>query len=180
MSGPDNSTHWLVYWNQTENGHGVTAGGSSGSPIFNQNKLIVGHLTGGGSYCNMLNEPDVYGKVWHAWDQIDTTPEKQLKPWLDSLNTGVTTLNGRYCNDDTTSIVHNQLMNHFDVYPNPTKGRFNLLSEDHGTVMVYNMLSELVYRIEKRENSTMIELPKRTPGIYFIHFNNNIKKLILH
>ena len=83
-------------------------------------------------------------------------------------------------NADTTSIVHNQLMNHFDVYPNPTKGRFNLFSEDHGTVMVYNMLSELVYRIEKRKNSTMIELQKRTPGIYFIHFNNNIKKLILH
>ncbi len=180
-SGTDNTTHWKVIWSQTDNGHGVTEGGSSGSPIFNQNKHIVGHLTGGGSYCMASTSPDVYGKVWHAWDQMGIIPVKQLKFWLDSLNTGVTTLDGSYCNrSDTTSIANNQLMSHFDVYPNPTEGRFNLLSKDHGTVMIYNMLSELVYRIEKEENSMIIELSKLTPGIYFIHFNNSIKKLILH
>ena len=32
------NAHWEVYWDATTNGHGVTEGGSSGSPIFNQDK----------------------------------------------------------------------------------------------------------------------------------------------
>ena len=45
------NAHWEVYWDPTTNGHGVTEGGSSGSPIFNQDKRIVGQLSGGSSIC---------------------------------------------------------------------------------------------------------------------------------
>ena len=45
-------SHWRVYWTSNSNGHGVTEGGSSGSPIFRANGRIMGTLTGGGSYCN--------------------------------------------------------------------------------------------------------------------------------
>jgi hypothetical protein len=41
------TTHWRVRWAETENGHGVTEGGSSGSPIFNSNGHIIGDLSGG-------------------------------------------------------------------------------------------------------------------------------------
>ena len=47
----------------TSNGHGVTEGGSSGSPIFNQSKRIVGQLSGGSSTCNSPNYSDLYGKM---------------------------------------------------------------------------------------------------------------------
>jgi len=46
------NAHWEVYWDATSNGHGVTEGGSSGSPIFNQDKRIVGQLSGGSSICS--------------------------------------------------------------------------------------------------------------------------------
>ncbi|MGC6470248.1 MAG: PKD domain-containing protein [Flavobacteriales bacterium] len=103
--GNDNTTHWGVVWSSTNNGHGVTEGGSSGSPIFNQNKLIVGHLTGGSSYCNATSSPDVYGKVWHAWDQMGNTSGRQLQPWLDPTNSGVTTLNGIYCGQSSQVVA---------------------------------------------------------------------------
>ncbi len=88
------NTHWKVYWAATTTNHGVTEGGSSGSPLFNSNGLIVGTLTGGGSYCTAPNDPDYYGKFSFHWSSNGSTDDKQLKPWLDPGNTNVTTLNG--------------------------------------------------------------------------------------
>jgi len=42
-------SHWRVTWTSNAYGHGVTEGGSSGSPIFNSSGLLVGTLTGGSS-----------------------------------------------------------------------------------------------------------------------------------
>ena len=38
----DMHAHWNVTFSKTRNGHGVTEDGSSGSPLFNTDKLIVG------------------------------------------------------------------------------------------------------------------------------------------
>ena len=68
-------SHWRVFWTSNSNGHGVTEGGSSGSPIFRSNGRIMGTLTGGGSYCNQTNAPDYYGKVSH-WSSNGNANEK--------------------------------------------------------------------------------------------------------
>ena len=47
--------HWNVIFDKTTNGHSITEGGSSGSPLFNENKQIVGTLTGGNSTCRLTN-----------------------------------------------------------------------------------------------------------------------------
>jgi hypothetical protein len=44
-------THWQVYWSATDNGWGVTEGGSSGSPLLDDEGFLVGTLTGGLSDC---------------------------------------------------------------------------------------------------------------------------------
>lgn len=60
---------------------GVTERGSSGSPLFNQEGLIVGHLRGGQSSCEFPKGYDLYGAV--AWDWEGPEQEKeQLKYWL--------------------------------------------------------------------------------------------------
>lgn len=88
-------THWQVKWAATANGHGVTEEGSSGSPIFNNAKLIVGQLSGGSSFCTQTNNPDAYGKFWYNWDQTGTTANRRLKEWLDRNNSNPSTLAGR-------------------------------------------------------------------------------------
>lgn len=88
--------YWQVKWSATTNGHGVTEGGSSGSPLFNNQGLIIGQLTGGESACNKLTSPDYYGKFAVSWESIGSTPNRQLKPWLDPENTGLTMLQGTY------------------------------------------------------------------------------------
>lgn len=90
-------SHWLVYWAATTNGHGVTEGGSSGSPLFNSAGRVIGTLTGGSSTCNSPNQPDGYGKFSYHWASNGTTTTTQLKPWLDPTNTNATTLNGCNC-----------------------------------------------------------------------------------
>ncbi len=97
------NTHWQVIWASTVSGHGVTEPGSSGSPLYNPNSLIVGHLTGGASCCTLggcgsdgigPTSPDAYGKVAYDWTSDGVTSAVQLKPWLDPDNTGSTTLQG--------------------------------------------------------------------------------------
>ncbi len=41
---------------------GTTEGGSSGSPLFNSRKQIIGQLWGGGASCSQLLCPDYYGR----------------------------------------------------------------------------------------------------------------------
>ena len=89
------NTHWLVDWVGTTNGHGVTEGGSSGSPIFNNNGEIVGQLTGGASFCTQVpnTAEDRYGKMSYNWT---SNPGDDLKDFLDPTNTGALSVAGTY------------------------------------------------------------------------------------
>jgi hypothetical protein len=89
----ENST-WRVTWIATPNGHGVVEGGSSGSPLFNENGLIVGTLTGGSSSCNNTSNPDYYGKMSYHWDQNGEFFYDQLALWLDPKGTGAMEMPG--------------------------------------------------------------------------------------
>ena len=69
----------------------TTEGGSSGSGLFDQNRLLIGQLHGGQATCsNSIN--DYYGKFAISWD--GNSPTNRLKDWLDPINSGVQTLSG--------------------------------------------------------------------------------------
>jgi len=102
---------WRVVWAPTATHHGVTEGGSSGSPIFNQNKRIVGTLSGGSSYCTSPYSPDVYGKLWYHWDQM-SNPSQHMKTYLDPLNTGVLFIDGTYAGSNSCSPASNLVVNY--------------------------------------------------------------------
>ena len=87
-AGTPANSHWRVVWDD-----GVTEGGSSGSPLFDQNKRIVGQLHGGASFCGGSDLSDEYGKFNLSWD-LGTTTATRLKEWLDPSNTSVTVLDG--------------------------------------------------------------------------------------
>ena len=89
--------HWRVVWAATETNHGVTEGGSSGSPIFNPARRIVGTLTGGSSMCATPTAPDFYGKFSYHWDGNNPIPvAERLKAFLDPANSGLEVLDGSY------------------------------------------------------------------------------------
>lgn len=93
--GSVSNTHWRITWSANANGHGVTEGGSSGSPLFNNSSgRIIGTLTGGSSFCTALNSPDFYGKMSYHWLNNGTPTNERLKTHLDPGNTGLLVLNG--------------------------------------------------------------------------------------
>ena len=74
--------HWRVpEWNV-----GYTANGSSGSPLFNGEGLVIGSLSGGSStYQSPVN--DYFYRLGAAWDRSKEA-NRQLACWLDPLSTG--------------------------------------------------------------------------------------------
>ncbi len=101
-SGYDSEKHWLVGdWEL-----GTTEGGSSGSPLFNADQLIIGDLSGGEANCD-YNYNDYYQKIDASWDDYSTQNE-QLKHWLDPISSNYTTLNGYdpYINPDLAPPVN--------------------------------------------------------------------------
>ncbi|MEY4803938.1 MAG: hypothetical protein RL331_451 [Bacteroidota bacterium] len=92
--GTATGSHWRVTWTANANGHGVTEGGSSGSPLFDNTGNIIGTLTGGGSFCTALSAPDQYGKMAFHWTNNGTPAIEQLKPWLDPANLNVLVFGG--------------------------------------------------------------------------------------
>lgn len=87
-NGISNNT-WRVVWDRNT----TTEGGSSGSPLFNQNGRIIGQLWGGSASCSNLAGPDYYGGLFMSWTASSNSAE-QLKYWLDPSNTGTTTIEG--------------------------------------------------------------------------------------
>ena len=82
-------THWRVTWSSTPNGLSIMQGGSSGSPVFDQDHYIMGDLTGGYASNSCSNpSPAWFGKIWYSWDQNGTTSTTRLKDWLDPNNVG--------------------------------------------------------------------------------------------
>lgn len=81
------------YINQWE--LGATEGGSSGSPLFDQNHRIIGQLYGGFAACSgSVNngQADWYGRFGISWN--GNSAATRLKDWLDPGNTGATIING--------------------------------------------------------------------------------------
>ncbi|MFT4667688.1 MAG: subtilisin-like proprotein convertase family protein [Polaribacter sp.] len=86
---------------------GTTEPGSSGSPLFNNQKQVVGQLHGGAASCGNAsnNDPnddwDYYGWFYTSWFG-GGTPNTALRFWLDPNETGIVNMPGRDCNINVT------------------------------------------------------------------------------
>lgn len=72
---------------------GGIEGGSSGSPLFNQDKRVVGHLLDGDAGCGEHRQ--VIGPKFSA-NWTGSTPSNRLKDWLDPQGTNIMVLDGAY------------------------------------------------------------------------------------
>ena len=97
--GVAGNSHWQANWSL-----GVTEGGSSGSPLFDQNHRIIGQLHGGPSACGGGQLWDFYGSFDMSWTG-GGTPSTRLSDWLDPFNTGVATTNTTNIANLTAPIV---------------------------------------------------------------------------
>ena len=165
---------WLANWATAT---GATEQGSSGSPLFNKDKLIVGQLYAGSSSCTSPTGWDLYGKLSNSWtNNNNSSNAKKLKPWLDPNNTGATSLQGEYLN--TVGINnYTQVVDALNVHPNPNSGIMTIsgaFTEGEGVCRVYDMMGNLVMN----RNITLapeftLNLNQLTPGMYMLEINGN-------
>ena len=178
---------WLVNWIATTSGHGVTEGGSSGSPLFNTSGEIVGTLTGGSASCNNRTGTDYYGKFWYHWDKNGTANNRQLRPWLDPLNTGQTSLAGLLVSQEE----YKQTSQSWRLFPNPSsEGRFTLMytgphSDFDAEITLIDLTGRVIlkdYLYDITESAAQhFEISRSGVYILKIEFQNNIwhEKLVV-
>jgi lysyl endopeptidase len=79
---------------------GTTESGSSGAPLFDKNRRVVGVLSGGLAGCggdgdtDDNNEPDWYGRLAAGFNQGDYQGDT-IADWLDPANTGAMEIEGQ-------------------------------------------------------------------------------------
>lgn len=127
---PCNGTqHWLEHWDS-----GITQPGSSGSPLLNESKRVVGQLhciqyESGHDYYTTIYYPCLinytsYGKFYVSWTGGGHAYDR-LSNWLDPNNTGKTTINSSHplyisgpdivCNSSTYSVDNLSSNNGYSV-----------------------------------------------------------------
>ncbi|MEY5000859.1 MAG: hypothetical protein RLZZ211_895 [Bacteroidota bacterium] len=100
MGSTEANSTWTIEWDRNT----TTEGGSSGSPLFDQNHRIIGQLWGGGASCQNLSAPDYYGRVANSWLPAGSNSTNQLKFWLDPTSSGATFIDG-YDPNNTTVVA---------------------------------------------------------------------------
>lgn len=87
-NGPESPalSHWNIIFS-----NGAVEPGSSGAPLINQDKRLIGQLHGGIDGCPPQK---AYSGAFHySWNNNTSSNETQLKPWLDPINRGLETTN---------------------------------------------------------------------------------------
>ncbi|MCC6939294.1 MAG: T9SS type A sorting domain-containing protein [Flavobacteriales bacterium] len=178
--GTANGSHWRVVWTATANGHGVTEPGSSGSPIFNSAKKLVGTLTGGLSCCTTnacgsgtsLTAPDYYGKMSYHWGASNPNPTlEQLHWWLAPVGTA-TSQEGSVNPCEPIGIPELTLPS-VEVFPNPTRESVTIRLPQQvsgsGSVVISDVTGRVVHT-ERIGGTPVLDLDARAwrPGTYMI------------
>lgn len=178
--------HWQVSWAATANGHGVTEGGSSGSPIFTYNNgssRIVGTLSGGSSFCTATSSPDLYGKMSCHWTSDGSASNQKLKTFLDPNNTGTLVLDGSFNPCNYVGIKEQIIEKEISIYPNPTFEQLSIdltsISGENVTIEIYDLMGKLIYSTFKNSD-TLIEINMESymKGIYNVYIHSDEINLV--
>ncbi len=181
MGSSEANSSWEVHWDRNT----TTEGGSSGSPLFDQDHRIIGQLWGGGASCFNLNAPDFYGKVSSSWEPSGSTNSEQLKHWLDPNNTGVGFIDGYYIGEDA-SVKETAPSIDFELYPNPSNGVFNVKVNAANiagySILVTDVMGREVYAAKLTSNNTLVEIENASNGTYLMTVvgdNSRVTKTIV-
>jgi lysyl endopeptidase len=162
---------------------GVTEGGSSGSPLFNEQGRVVGQLLGGLATCTNLsdsnpnNDWDVYGKFHQSWN-LGTNDDEKLSPWLDPTNSNSTFIEGYYY--PLSASNNNIHTNEFSLYPVPvTNDRLYVslnipIAIEELNMTVYDVLGKIVLttQVPNKTNGYIIDVTHLETGVYFVKISH--------
>ncbi len=150
----DVNTHWSIRFDD-----GGAEGGSSGSPLLDQNRRVVGQLHGGSFTCAPVTK--YYGKFDRSWTGGGTHTTR-LSNWLDPNNSGDLTIG-------TPEISAMEIVKYMGVdnciisnSSNPGDNYYVIQNLGGGTVEVENVYGALIYPMGSNNPQQTVV----TPGIF--------------
>ncbi|WP_435579339.1 T9SS type A sorting domain-containing protein [Gilvibacter sp.] len=144
---------------------GVTEGGSSGSPLFDQNGLIVGQLAGGTAACSGTSDNsgfDIYGRFDVSWD-FGSSASNSVRFWLDPDGTAGDTL-------ETLSTTDFQFESNLSIFPNPANSLVNVVHFGSSDLdyELYTILGQVVERGSFGAVNNELNVSGLQNGVYFL------------
>lgn len=120
--------------------------------------------------------------AWERWS--DSTWSDMRSSWNNVRNYKLAILPIVECRP--LGIKKNSVLaNSVDLFPNPSDGKFSLVtsfqSAQNVDLRIYNLLGELVYsdKLDQvRQNMTEINMQDKPGGIYFVELNNGEEKVV--
>lgn len=165
----DNS-EGLFMWVVNDWDMGVTEGGSSGSPLFDNNGRIIGQLYGGESECvgNTDNGGfDIYGRFDISWTGASSSTTR-LKDWLDPGNTNALTVNYRTPSGGPIEEVT------LKVYPNPSDGVFVVTVPKVSQYVLFDMDGKLLSEGQFIPGDNNLDMSATAVGIYALVLTDSL------
>jgi lysyl endopeptidase len=178
--------HYYSFWWIKQWDTGSTEGGSSGSPLFNQARRVIGMLSGGNASCGdsigynvetdrvifnpAPNYDDYFTQFGLAWDQ-EEDKGNALKTWLDPLNLDLQSLNGY---NPTSSEAPKILSgSRFRIYPNPATDFFHIASREIPSGAAYYSIVNFSGAVLKRglldsEGRAEVSTSDLVSGLYIV------------
>jgi lysyl endopeptidase len=157
---------------------GCTESGSSGAPLFDQQRRVVGQLYSGPSACGVAvnQDYDFFGRFDISWNS-DTSSQGRLSDWLDPAHSGALTNDGY---DPNGLGIVEMSPTFFKLFPNPSSGKIMLLFQDavqRGTVMkLYDLLGQealpAVY-LPVGNNTCEYDLSALKRGVYLLRIQGS-------
>ena len=178
--------YFFTFWWIKEWDIGSTERGSSGSPLFNADKRVIGLLSGGTAACGDSigydetsnrtiynkgpNRNDFYTKLNVAWDYNGDTGSS-LKPWLDPVNSGVTMLGGYHPTSQLPPKMTNR--SNVSIFPNPAKERLYVavdgVKKGKTLYTIFDLSGKALREGVFKEDSVMaLDLHELRSGLYII------------
>src|SRR5690554_907113 len=168
---------WLIGGGQLGWGDGweigTTEGGSSGSPLFNENGKIIGQLYAGNAACDNYEgngEYDVYGRFAVSWN-AGNSPEERLKDWLDFANTGETSMETL---QNILNVPDFELTGELKIYPNPASTSITVMNHryPHLSYEFSNLLGQSIQGGNLSDSMNTISLENLAEGVYLLRLTD--------
>lgn len=168
---------WLIGGGQLGWGDGweigTTEGGSSGSPLFNENGKIIGQLYAGNAACDNNEgngEYDVYGRFAVSWN-AGNSPEERLKDWLDFANTGETSMETL---QNILNVPDFELTGELKIYPNPASTSITVMNHryPHLSYEFSNLLGQSIQGGNLSDSMNTISLENLAEGVYLLRLTD--------
>lgn len=126
---------WTGFWNQ-----GLSQAVSSGAPLFDQNKRMVGHYYDGAQVCSTATSlPYYFAKFSAMWDGASASA--RLRDWLNPAN-NLTVLDGAYATPPTVQL---RLRAYLEGPYNTGTGQMNAALRANGLVPLAEPYAALGY-----------------------------------